>query len=158
MGVGYDDAPPFASVALRVSIAGAILGGGLQQPRTIVTIINRVSIAGAILGGGLPPTTRFNLIAFLVSIAGAILGGGLLTIQDTSISITNRFNRGGDSWGWATLLRLIQTHISVKFQSRGRFLGVGYATLLMTLSICSIVSIAGAILGGGLLMFYLCRI
>ena len=114
---------------VNVSIAGAILGGGLRRfwscplgcrpgfnrggdswgwatNNAVIGIIsNFVSIAGAILGGGLRFGASWYQSLHKVSIAGAILGGGLLAIDALFKLIVFCFNRGGDSWGWATLRR-----------------------------------------------------
>ena len=53
MGVGYTVYPNSPQSWLSVSIAGAILGGGLLRRRRARVDAGDVSIAGAILGGGL---------------------------------------------------------------------------------------------------------
>ncbi len=68
---------PFFFDNIQVSIAGAILGGGLLEVFHQATLISHVSIAGAILGGGLLIHRQRRRGSDVVSIAGAILGGGL---------------------------------------------------------------------------------
>ena len=66
------------------------------------------------------------------------------------IKIKQSFNRGGDSWGWATISGTIsgtQSAVSIA----GAILGGGLHSTLYDTTPEEFVSIAGAILGGGLL-------
>ena len=61
MGVGYRNCSKSCRFNLDVSIAGAILGGGLHHSARNICIEYVVSIAGAILGGGLLSNTDAKL-------------------------------------------------------------------------------------------------
>ena len=78
------------------------MGVGYDKPGYNVAAQYPVSIAGAILGGGLLPVSAISYTPIVVSIAGAILGGGLRIRAAGQMAIFGSFNRGGDSWGWAT--------------------------------------------------------